>query len=145
MYLICLGFTLKTPAGVITAHVMLLECSLDLPARAIVMNMKLFNAICGYCYCEDNGVTSPTNHLHCWWPFDSISVRRSHASLLQDAQQAADRGTTKLMLTFVLQVKGVNGPSLLCLHKPFNLVDGFVIDMLHCVSWSICSAYSLVV
>jgi len=31
------------------------------------------------------------------------------------------------------QVKGGHSPSVICVHKPFNLVQGFVIDMLHCV------------
>ena len=37
-----------------------------------------------------------------------------------------------IMLMFS-QVKGVYGPSVMCVHKPLNLVQGFVIDMLHCM------------
>ncbi len=32
-----------------------------------------------------------------------------------------------------MQVQGVVGHSVLAMHKPFDLVKGYVIDMLHCV------------
>ena len=31
------------------------------------------------------------------------------------------------------QVMGVFGVSILCLHKPFDLINGFVIDDLYCL------------
>jgi len=33
----------QTPAGKMKCHAMLLQCSVDLPARALVLNSKQFN------------------------------------------------------------------------------------------------------
>ena len=35
-------------------------------------------------------------------------------------------------LLIIMQVKGIIGASVLCLHKPLNLVKAVVIDDLHC-------------
>ena len=34
---------------------------------------------------------------------------------------------------FPMQVKGVKGPSSLCIHPPFGIVRGIAVDSLHCV------------
>ena len=36
-------------------------------------------------------------------------------------------------LLILMQVKGIFGASVLCLHKPLNLVKAVVIDDLHCL------------
>ena len=46
------------------AHAMLLLSSTDLPAKALVLNMKQFNEMFGCCYCEDEGKTHDENSLH---------------------------------------------------------------------------------
>ena len=38
-----------------------------------------------------------------------------------------------LIIVCYFQVMGVFGVSILCLHKPFDLINGFVIDDLHCL------------
>lgn len=48
-----LGFAVYTLHGPVIAKARLLMCTLDLPAKAIVMNMKQFNGKRGCTYCED--------------------------------------------------------------------------------------------
>lgn len=37
------------------------------------------------------------------------------------------------LIQFIYQIKGVKGASVLCIHQPFNLVKGTVIDGLHSI------------
>ena len=41
-----------------------LLCSVDLPARAILLNMKQWNGVQGCLYCESTGTVLPGDHLH---------------------------------------------------------------------------------
>ena len=63
-------------------------CSVDLPARASVMNMKQFNGKHGCAYCEDEGVPRPTSHLHRNWPYSTTSIPRTHHSIVDNAKSA---------------------------------------------------------
>ncbi len=67
-------------------------CSVDLPAKAIVLNMKQFNGRYACIHCEDEGVPRPSSHLHRNWPYSSNSTPRTHASILANAQEALDKG-----------------------------------------------------
>ncbi len=88
------GFTVSTPSGdKIIARAMLL-CSVDLPARAILLCMKQFNGRCGCCYCEDTGKTTESNYLHRWWPFCRTVVDRSHTSIIGNARSATESGAS---------------------------------------------------
>lgn len=75
------------------AGAILLLCSVDLPARAIVTNMKQWNGLHGCLYCEDQGVILGTDHLHRFWPQQNSSILRSRSSLLRNAEMAARTGT----------------------------------------------------
>ena len=77
-----------------SAGAILMNCSMDLPARAMVMNMKQWNGISGCLYCEDEGTVIGGDHLHRYWPQQESSVARSHASLLKNAETATRTGTT---------------------------------------------------
>ena len=72
------------------ARSILLACAFDLPARALVLQMKQFNGICGCLYCEDTGETEPGNHLLRFWPYNMESTTRirTRQSLLQNATEA---------------------------------------------------------
>ena len=70
-----------------SAGAILMNCSMDLPARAMVMNMKQWNGISGCLYCEDEGTVIGGDHLHRYWPQQESSVARSHASLLNMLKQ----------------------------------------------------------
>lgn len=78
----------NTPHGETTSKAMLLMCSVDLHARASVMNMKLFNGKYACAYCEDEGMPRPTSHLHRNWPYTSNSTPRTHQSILRNARDA---------------------------------------------------------
>lgn len=82
------GVAVKTPSGVMTAKAIVLNCAVDLPARALVCNMKQWNGCNGCLYCEKEGTTLPGDHLHRYWPYRSVPVMRSHTSLLHNAQIA---------------------------------------------------------
>ena len=83
---------METPAGVMVARGILLACSVDLPARAMISNMKQWNGANGCLYCEEEGSTIGTDHLHRYWPYKPATPR-SHASLLQNAKSATRSGT----------------------------------------------------
>ena len=79
-----IGFPVDTPHGPVIAKAMLLMCTLDLPAKAIVMNMKQFNGQHGCTYCEDEGVPRRSRHLHRNWPYNTNSITRTHNGMLQN-------------------------------------------------------------
>lgn len=70
-----------TPEGVMTAKAILINCCVDLPARAILLNMKPWNGQHGYLFCESPGSTVPGDHLHRYWTEDATAVNRTHTSL----------------------------------------------------------------
>lgn len=87
------GVLVKTSDGVKYARAIVLNCSVDLPARAMICNMKQFNGRHGCLYCEEEGTTIGQDHLHRFWPRQAVSVPRSHTSLLQNARMATTTGT----------------------------------------------------
>ena len=65
---VCVGILVDTTAGIVTARALLLAFSVDLPAKALITNMKQWNGIQGYLYCADEGATLANDHLHRYWP-----------------------------------------------------------------------------
>lgn len=146
----CTGFEVVTPQGPMIVKAHLLLCSVDLPAKAIVLNCKQFNGEYGCSYCEDEGVPRATTHLHRNWPYSSCSVPRTHRGILANAREALHTkapvsdikilctciqkcACTRNMHMCILQVKGVKGASVLAAHPHFDLCRGMVIDVMHCV------------
>ena len=86
------GITVETPAGSMVARGILLHCSVDLPARAMICNMKQWNGAHGCLYCTEQGTTVGGDHLHRYWPY-TISQPRSHTSFLQNAEVATRTGS----------------------------------------------------
>lgn len=82
------GMSVRTSAGVITAHARLLLCTVDLPARATILNMKQFNGCHGCSYCEDEGTPRLSSHLHRNWLYSSTSTPRTHCSIMRNARKA---------------------------------------------------------
>lgn len=74
------------------ARAILLSCSADLPARAMLLNMKQWNGRHGCLYCNHEGVTLGTDHLHRYWPPKDSQVR-THSSLMADAEAATKSGS----------------------------------------------------
>lgn len=82
------GFAVDSPCGPVTAKARLLMCTLDLPAKAIVLNMKQYNGQHGCTYCEDEGVARASTHLHRNWPYSTSSSARTHEGIVQNAREA---------------------------------------------------------
>lgn len=124
---------MQTSSGQMQTRAMLLLNSVDLPARAILLNMKQFNDQHARCYCEDQGDTPPTNHLHRFWPPSGSPVLRTHLSLMTNAKDALSDGNAVCLLASYMcvsqyltglylvctQVKGVKGPSILAISPSF--------------------------
>ena len=82
-----IGLSINAPDGSeVTAKVRLLMTTLDLPAKALVLNMKQFNGEFGCSYCEDRGEPRPTTHLHRNWPYTETGTQRSHAGMIANVQ-----------------------------------------------------------
>lgn len=79
--------------------------SADLPARALIANMKRFNSRYGCLFCENPGTTLPGKPLHRFWPHIEDASLRSHDSVVENASQATSQ------------------------HKPVSFYD---YDLLHC-------------
>lgn len=135
-----------TPLGQVTCRIALIACSCDLPARALLTNIVQYNGRNGCHLCEDTGANERSKPLHRWWPFNKDMVLRSHHSLIDNARTATETHSSVgldillwsvtcfyMIFVFVMQVKGVKGPTVLLLHAPFDICQGFVIDVLHCI------------
>ena len=62
----------STPDGVHICRGMLLTCSVDLPARALVCSMKNYNGAYSCPTCLDSGDnTVGASPMHRYWPFNS--------------------------------------------------------------------------
>ena len=75
---------MDTPSGAMVARAILLCCSVDLPARAMITNMKQFNRKHGCLYCEDEGTVIGSDHLHRYWPQKTSCTPRTHQSVLSN-------------------------------------------------------------
>lgn len=88
-----IGIEIVSPRlGKMQAKAILILSSLDLPARALVTNMKQYNGICGCIYCEQEGTTTSGCSLHRWWPYRP-SIERTHQTLMLNARQAYESRT----------------------------------------------------
>lgn len=87
-YTFTIGFQVVTSAGSVMVKAAIVAMSCDLPARAIVLNMKQFNGQHGCHLCEDEGATSVRNKLFRWWPCTSSSTLRSKESLVSNSVYA---------------------------------------------------------
>ena len=69
-----------------TCHVLLLLASVDLPAQAKMLNMKLFNGKFGCGHCEEEGTPRGSSHPHHNWPYKRDIVVRSQESIMQNVR-----------------------------------------------------------
>lgn len=93
-YCICLpGITVGTPDGEYLCQGMILTCTLDLPAKAAVCNMKGFNGAHSCATCLDSGDnTVGESHLHRYWPFNSHCEIRTVAGVQSAFVNATQTG-----------------------------------------------------
>lgn len=83
---------MNSPTEVMTSRARLIMCSVDLPARALLLNMRQYNGQHGCVYYEDDGTPRLSSHLHRNWPYTSDPVPHIHAKMLEDADKAVSDG-----------------------------------------------------
>ena len=70
----CVGINVTTSMGLtVTCKAMLLLCSADLPARALISNMKQYNGFHACSICTDPG-SHTTHHI---WPYTDTNTLRT--------------------------------------------------------------------
>lgn len=86
------GIEVLTPDGKFIAKALLLQLSVDLPARALVTNTKQFNGRFGCLYCYNPGTVEPGKPLHRFWPQIASSTIRTSNSFHDDVVKAVTDG-----------------------------------------------------
>ena len=103
------GIEVSSPDGkVLRCKAAILICSVDLPARASVCNMKSYNGAysCSTCLdCGDNTVGS--SHLHRYWPFNEACEIRSLESVQGAFTSACINGQPVNVLTCCISINTV--------------------------------------
>ncbi|XP_071956848.1 uncharacterized protein [Antedon mediterranea] len=117
------GIEMMTFYGRKTVKARLLAVAVDLPAKAIVANMKQYNGKFGCHMCFAEGATPPNCPLHRYYPFGEYPSR-THDSIMCDARQAVTCGDS---------VRGVKGASPLVFLPYIDLTTIFPVDWMHCV------------
>ncbi len=84
------GVPVTTPDGPTVCRAMVLQASVDLPARALVFNMKQFNGKYACIYCIDEGCSHSDSPLHRWWPYKPGVLCRSHNAVIRSARKALE-------------------------------------------------------
>ena len=110
--------------GDITVRCMLFVATVDLPARAALMNMKQFNGKCACHLCKSEGTAYGQHNIHRCWPYEQNPEKRTHQDQINFAMEATQKQA----------VMGVKGHSVFAkLLYPFDLIRAFAIDWMHCV------------
>ncbi|KAL5016753.1 hypothetical protein ScPMuIL_006342 [Solemya velum] len=118
------GLKVMTCFGKRTLKCHLLAACLDLPARALVANMKQFNGKFGCIFCFDEGQSDPAKPMQRFYPFSDKSQLRTHTSILQDIRIAVQNRQPE---------RGIKGASALVALNYVNLAKVFPVDWMHCV------------
>jgi hypothetical protein len=84
-----IGLEVSTVSGAKKVKAAMVVVSCDLPARALVLNMRQFNGQHGCHLCEDPGENSHVNPMLRWWPYNEGPVLRTKTSLLKNALDVA--------------------------------------------------------
>ena len=87
-----LGTDVNTPEGQMKARAMLILCCVDLPAQALMLNMKSYNGKFACALCKDPGVPRASCHMHRNWPFTSNNVDRTSHTVRESYRQLLDSG-----------------------------------------------------
>ena len=110
------------PVGDIHIHAILFLSTADLPARAKLMNMKLYNGKFSCHICKQEGTGYGKNNLHRAWPLKDIHLR-SHEEQVSYASQGTQKNAK-------MGVKGAS--AFFGLENKYNFVNGFATDWMHC-------------
>ena len=75
--------------GKLTCRVVMLISTLDLPARAIVLNQKQFNGHSSCCWCEIEGGSPPNLAMVSYFPYPGIQpVQYTRHTILANTNDA---------------------------------------------------------
>ena len=125
------GIKLTSPdiVGNVICRAMLLCGTCDLPAKAMVYNMTQYNGFHGCSHCLQSGETFKVGqrgkvHIYPYKQDNPTGPKRTNEQLHQHSQEAVDTGKV---------VFGVKGPSWLAVIPSYNIVEGNVVDYMHCV------------
>ncbi|XP_035662855.1 uncharacterized protein LOC118406704 [Branchiostoma floridae] len=120
-----------------TVRGLLLLCSVDLQAKALLANTKQYNGEFGCNNCEDKGKSVRGKGGHRIWPYEGPTTMRTHRTYKEYLAivSASARGGNELV-----PHKGIKGASVFCLHRPFDLGQGFVVDWMHCAPMGVVKA-----
>ena len=96
------GLDAATPEGQKKIRCILLMSAVDLPARAILLNMKQYNGMYGCSFCYSEGTTKRGSPLHRYWPpsLTAPALRTSH-SVRENASQTTRANDPVIIITFV--------------------------------------------
>lgn len=88
-----IGFEVSTPDGIHICRGMMLICSVDITARALVCNMKGFNGAHSCPTCLDRGDnTVGASPMHRYWPFNSSCEIRTLEGVHRAFKEASTSG-----------------------------------------------------
>ena len=97
------GIEVETPDGLFISRGMLLITTVDLPARAMLCNMKQFSGAHACSTCEDPGDnTLGKTPLHRVWPFTAACKIRTPESVVNAFRSATNTG--KAVSTYLTNV-----------------------------------------
>lgn len=121
------GLEIEIEEETLTVYLTVLCITLDLPAKAGVLNMTLYNGAQACISCEEPGIVVRQGRGHCQsYPYRTPETRfpsGSHTNVIQLTNVSSDRNRQK-------GFKGLSGLSFL---QEFDLVNGCVPDYMHCV------------
>ena len=108
---------------------MLLCGTCDLPAKAVVLNMKQYNGEYGCSHCLQTGKrlkldTGGTVHVYPYIPSNPTGPKRTEEETKMHAREAVSVAKAKC---------GVKGPSWLSTIPEYSIIDGNTIDYMHSV------------
>lgn len=99
--LFAIGIEVSTPDGTKVIKAAIIGISCDLPARALVLNMRQFNGKNGCHLCEDDGKNPPESNLVRYWPYSGEPVPRTRASLIENSRLSISQNETVGLVNYV--------------------------------------------
>ena len=97
------GIVVRTKDGLRQCRARLCVCTADLPAKALVCNMKAYNGeyACPTCLDKGDNTVGPS-FLHRYWPFNPSMVLRTEEGVWEASSEATTTGSS---VSFVLPIK----------------------------------------
>ena len=89
------GIVVRTKDGLRQCRARLCICTADLPAKALVCNMKAYNGeyACPTCLDKGDNTVGPS-FLHRYWPFNPSMVLRTEEGVWEASSEATTTGSS---------------------------------------------------